>query len=99
MCKYFFVFAGIEKLTGKAKSSYQLAVVLIILAQLVVVLIPSENGLETIEIFELFPYLETYVGEPDSKSLSIMSCPKIELDIQIKKTLKRVKIRVIIIEI
>jgi len=94
------VFAGIVILTGKAKSSYQLLVVLIILAHWAVVLRPVGNGLATTEILELFPYLETEVGEPVSKLFKIVFCPKTELLIQqIKKTFKRVKILVIIIEI
>ena len=83
-----------------AKSSYQLLVVLTILAQFAVVFRPAGNGLETTEMLELTPYLETTAGEPVSKLLIIVFCPKTELLIQkIKKTLKGVKIFFIIIEI
>jgi len=59
-----------------------------------------ENGLGTTEILELSPYLETTAGEPVSKSLIIVFCPKMELLIQkIKKTLKGVKNFFIIVKI
>jgi len=100
MCKYLFVFAGITTFALNAKSSYQLLVVLTIFAHLADVFIPVGNGLVTIEILELTPYLDTTVGEPVSKSLIIVFCPKMELLIQkIKKTLKGVKILFIIIKI
>ena len=75
-------------------------IVLIILAQFAVVFRPMGNGLGTIEILELSPYLGTEVGEPDSKLFIIVFCPKTKLLIQqIKKTFKKVKISVITIKI
>jgi hypothetical protein len=91
--------AGTVKFTGKAKSSYQLLVVLLTRAQFAVELRPPGKGLETVATFETIPYLETFVGEPGSKSLSIVLCPKTDVPIQTKKTLKGVKNFFIIIKI